>query len=177
MPGSHQSSLLNRSELVSQSVSDKGKQWSDSGPIKRGKMGRLTKAGKCCERWPRWLAGWIKVSNQSWRKRTHRCGRLFACKRGHTDENCKGERRGGCRNIKTKVKKKETFPWTRGKMNPVLGKNSITDGDSTAIKLQKRISSCKKGLSTRVTVGRYPGDRGQVCIEFSSDSKNLMPQI
>ena len=28
-------------------------------------------------------------------------------------------------------------------MNPVLGKNSITDGDSTAIGLQKRISSCK----------------------------------
>ena len=36
-PGSHQSSLLNRSESVSQSVTDKGKQWSDSGPIKRKK--------------------------------------------------------------------------------------------------------------------------------------------
>ena len=38
-PGSHQSSLLNRSESVSQSVreqvSDKGKQWLDSGPIKK----------------------------------------------------------------------------------------------------------------------------------------------
>ena len=33
-PGLHQSSLLNRSQLVSQLVSDKGKQWSDSGPIK-----------------------------------------------------------------------------------------------------------------------------------------------
>ena len=37
-PGSHQSSLLNGSESVSESVSewvsDKGKQWSDSGPIK-----------------------------------------------------------------------------------------------------------------------------------------------
>ena len=109
----------------------------------RRKMGRLTKARKCCVRWPWWLAGWIEVSNQSWRRRTHRCGRLFACKRGHTDENCKGERRGGCRNIKTKVKKKETFPWTRGKMNPVLDKNSITNGGSTAT--LKEYQAAKKG--------------------------------
>ena len=34
MPESHQSSLLNRSELGSQLVSDKHNQWSDSGPIK-----------------------------------------------------------------------------------------------------------------------------------------------
>ena len=46
------------------------------------------------------------------------------------------------------------------------------------IELQKKdIKLQKKGMSTRVTVDRYPGDRGQVCIEFSSDSKNLMPQI
>ena len=34
MPGSHQSSWLNRSQWVSQLVSDKHNQWSDSGPIK-----------------------------------------------------------------------------------------------------------------------------------------------
>ena len=34
MPGSHQSSLLNGSQWVSQLVSDKHSQWSDSGPIK-----------------------------------------------------------------------------------------------------------------------------------------------
>ena len=34
MPGSHKSSLLNRSQWVSEWVSDKHSQWSDSGPIK-----------------------------------------------------------------------------------------------------------------------------------------------
>ena len=34
MPGSHQSSLLNGSQWVSESVTDKGRQWSNSGPIK-----------------------------------------------------------------------------------------------------------------------------------------------
>jgi len=41
MPGLHQSSLLNSSEWVSQSVTDKGKQWSDSGPIKRNNCKRI----------------------------------------------------------------------------------------------------------------------------------------
>ena len=46
------------------------------------------------------------------------------------------------------------------------------------IELQKKgYQAAKKGLSTRVTVGRYPGDRGQVCIEFFSDNINLTPQI
>ena len=47
------------------------------------------------------------------------------------------------------------------------------------IELQKKgyQAAKKKGMSTRVAVGRYPGDRGQVCIEFSSDNKNLTPQI
>ena len=35
MPGSHQSSLLNLTEWVSQSVTDKHSKWSDSGPIKK----------------------------------------------------------------------------------------------------------------------------------------------
>ena len=38
LSSSHQSSLLNSSELVSDSVSDKHSQWSDSGPIKRKKL-------------------------------------------------------------------------------------------------------------------------------------------
>ena len=60
--------------------------------------------------------------------------------------------------------KRETFSWTRGKMNPVLDKNSIADGGSTAAlkkyqaakkgyqaekkKLQKKKSSCKNRISS-----------------------------
>ena len=48
MPESYQSSLLNRSEWVSESVTDKHCEWSDSGPIKipekaRPAAGRLEK--------------------------------------------------------------------------------------------------------------------------------------
>ena len=45
-PGSHQSSLLNGSQLVSQSVTDKGKQWSDSGPIKRYSLLKIWKTSR-----------------------------------------------------------------------------------------------------------------------------------
>ena len=37
-PGSHQSSLLNRTELVREWVTDKHCQWSDSGPIKTNQI-------------------------------------------------------------------------------------------------------------------------------------------
>ena len=46
------------------------------------------------------------------------------------------------------------------------------------IELQKKgYQAAKKRHVDQSDHWLLPGDRGQVCIEFSSDNKNLMPQI
>ena len=55
LSSSHQSSLLNSSELVSDSVTDKHSQWSDSGPIKICKRCRVCKICRLVEAVNAWV--------------------------------------------------------------------------------------------------------------------------